>query len=132
MIWWDLIRQMGLCGLLIIAIFLWMVVAFARRFRQNQMSWRPLWLGAIGLLLGILGTVMGIVEAYSKMAELGGAANPRTLSTGIAFSLSATGMGVVCLLAGTVMTMLLHGRFKRTSASQHEGQPEPPRDLRSS
>jgi MotA/TolQ/ExbB proton channel family len=130
MSYWDLLKQMGLCGLLIIVTFFWMLVSFARSYRQNRMSWRPLWLGAIGLLLGVLGTVLGTVEAYSRVAALGGAASPTDLPEGIAASLTVTAIGMGSLIAGAVMTMLLRGRFKRIPASQHEEYPEPPRDPR--
>lgn len=68
-------------------------------------------IGNLGPLLGLLGTVLGMIDAFSQMYEAGGNANPAQLAGGISKALAHTFLGlflaVPCLAAfGTLRTMV--------------------------
>ena len=60
-------------------------------------------LANVGPLLGLLGTVLGIMQAFLKMQQGGGAANPASLAGGISTALGTTLLGlclaIPCLVA---------------------------------
>jgi biopolymer transport protein ExbB len=60
---------------------------------NQKIGWLSL-IGSIGPMLGLLGTVIGMITAFNKIAELGGAANPADLATGISQALITTLMGL--------------------------------------
>jgi biopolymer transport protein ExbB len=67
--------------------------------------------GNLGPLLGLLGTVMGMIFAFTAMHKAGGSANPSQLSDGISKALCHTFLGlalaVPCLAAfGVLRTMV--------------------------
>jgi len=51
-------------------------------------------IGNLGPLLGLLGTVLGMIDAFSAMKAAGGAADPSILAGGISKALSHTFMGL--------------------------------------
>ncbi|HLL89667.1 MAG TPA: MotA/TolQ/ExbB proton channel family protein [Tepidisphaeraceae bacterium] len=68
-------------------------------------------IGNLGPLLGLLGTVLGMIEAFSAMQAAGGNANPAELAGGISTALCHTFLGlflaVPCLAAfGILRTMV--------------------------
>ncbi|MGH7215032.1 MAG: MotA/TolQ/ExbB proton channel family protein, partial [Tepidisphaeraceae bacterium] len=68
-------------------------------------------IGNLGPLLGLLGTVLGMVQAFSAMQAAGGSANPADLAGGISTALCHTFLGlflaVPCLAAfGVLRTMV--------------------------
>ena len=68
-------------------------------------------IGNLGPLLGLLGTVLGMIEAFSQMQDAGGNANPAQLAGGISRALAHTFMGlflaVPCLACfGILRTMV--------------------------
>src|SRR5450432_732689 len=68
-------------------------------------------IGNLGPLLGLLGTVYGMIEAFSAMQAEGGSASPATLAGGISKALAHTFLGlflaVPCLAAfGVLRTMV--------------------------
>lgn len=60
-------------------------------------------IGNLGPLLGLLGTVLGMIEAFDAMNRAGGSANPAQLASGIATALAHTFLGlflaIPCLAA---------------------------------
>jgi len=60
-------------------------------------------IGNLGPLLGLLGTVLGMIEAFGEMNAAGGAANPGQLAGGISKALAHTMLGLLlavpCLAA---------------------------------
>lgn len=68
-------------------------------------------IGNLGPLLGLLGTVLGMIEAFSVMQAKGGQANPADLAGGVSTALTHTFLGlalaVPCLAAfGVLRTMV--------------------------
>ncbi|WP_428939982.1 MotA/TolQ/ExbB proton channel family protein [Fontivita pretiosa] len=68
-------------------------------------------IGNLGPLLGLLGTVLGMIDAFSEMHAAGGNANPAQLAHGISKALAHTFLGlflaVPCLAAfGVLRTMV--------------------------
>ena len=49
----------------------------------------------ISPLLGLLGTVLGIISSFNILGTAAGAANPAQISSGIAAALISTAMGLV-------------------------------------
>jgi biopolymer transport protein ExbB len=64
-------------------------------------------IGNLGPLLGLLGTVLGMIDAFSAMEAQGGSANPATLAGGISKALCHTMLGLMlavpCLAAFGVL-----------------------------
>src|SRR5207253_7102619 len=60
-------------------------------------------IGNLGPLLGLLGTVLGMIEAFQAMNAAGGQANPADLAGGISKALAHTMLGLIlavpCLAA---------------------------------
>ncbi|MEM8875781.1 MAG: MotA/TolQ/ExbB proton channel family protein [Planctomycetota bacterium] len=60
-------------------------------------------LANVGPLLGLMGTVYGIMEAFVSLASSGGSANPAELASGISTALGTTLLGLIlavpCLVA---------------------------------
>jgi biopolymer transport protein ExbB len=68
-------------------------------------------IGNLGPLLGLLGTVLGMIQAFSEMQASGGSASPAQLAGGISTALTHTFLGlalaVPCLAAfGVLRTMV--------------------------
>jgi len=68
-------------------------------------------IGNLGPLLGLLGTVLGMIDAFAALSRAGAAANPSDLSYGISLALTSTMMGLLlavpCLGAfGVLRTMV--------------------------
>jgi biopolymer transport protein ExbB len=68
-------------------------------------------IGNLGPLLGLLGTVYGMIEAFSAMQAEGGSASPATLAGGISKALAHTFLGlflaIPCLAAFGVLRTLV-------------------------
>jgi len=68
-------------------------------------------IGNLGPLLGLLGTVLGMIEAFSMMQAAGGSANPADLAGGISKALAHTFLGlflaVPCLAAFGVLRTIV-------------------------
>src|SRR5690606_30164500 len=68
-------------------------------------------IGKLGPLLGLLGTVFGMIDAFSALNRAGGQASPAQLSGGISLALTHTMLGLMlaipCLAAfGVLRTMV--------------------------
>lgn len=68
-------------------------------------------IGNLGPLLGLLGTVFGMIDAFSAVQRSGGSANPSELGGGISLALTHTMLGLVlaipCLAAFGVLRTLV-------------------------
>jgi biopolymer transport protein ExbB len=63
-------------------------------------------------LLGLLGTVTGMIEVFSVMA-ISGSGNPRSMASGVAKATIPTMAGMVAALSGVAMTAYLQNRVSR-------------------
>jgi biopolymer transport protein ExbB len=68
-------------------------------------------IGNLGPLLGLLGTVLGMIDAFSEMFNSGGNANPTQLAGGVSKALAHTFLGLMlavpCLAAFGVLRTLV-------------------------
>jgi biopolymer transport protein ExbB len=73
-------------------------------------------LSSIGPMLGLLGTVWGMVVAFQKVAETHGRADPGQLAGGIYQALYTTVFGLVIAIPGFACYALLRNRVDQLSA----------------
>ncbi|MDX1587729.1 MAG: MotA/TolQ/ExbB proton channel family protein [Oleiphilaceae bacterium] len=71
-------------------------------------------IAALAPLLGLLGTVMGMMTAFSTMAGSEGQANPSELSGGIYEALSTTAAGLIIAIPFAALAAWLEFRLRRT------------------
>lgn len=64
-------------------------------------------------LLGILGTVMGIIQSFNLLGEQAATGDPRAISVGIAQALLTTAMGLVIALMTLFPYMIFRGQVDR-------------------
>lgn len=73
-------------------------------------------IASISPLLGLLGTVLGIIESFNVMSAAAGMATPAQLSSGIAAALISTAVGLVvaipCLLMYSYFTSIVEAHTK--------------------
>lgn len=67
-------------------------------------------------LLGLLGTVMGMIEAFQKMEGAGSRIDPSVLSGGIWLALLTTAIGLVVAIPATAFHMWMQGVIARAAA----------------
>ncbi|MBV17255.1 MAG: flagellar motor protein MotA [Thalassospira sp.] len=67
-------------------------------------------------LLGLLGTVMGMIDAFQKMEGAGSRIDPSILSGGIWLALLTTAIGLVVAIPATAFHMWMQGVISRTAA----------------
>ena len=66
-----------------------------------------------GPMLGLLGTVIGMIQAFSTLSEAGGAADPAQLAAGIWTSLTTTATGLAIALAAYFVANWLEALIER-------------------
>jgi biopolymer transport protein ExbB len=89
--------------------------------RAARRELRPLevglgFLGMIAMLsplIGLLGTVVGMIEAFRALSEAGGAVDPGLLSAGIWVALLTTAAGLIVAIPATVALGWFEGRLAR-------------------
>ncbi|MEX0308725.1 MAG: MotA/TolQ/ExbB proton channel family protein [Tateyamaria sp.] len=64
-------------------------------------------------MLGLLGTVVGMIDAFSVLAVTEGAVDPTTLAGGIYVALTTTAAGLVIALIAFFMATFFEGRIDR-------------------
>ncbi|MGE5610168.1 MAG: MotA/TolQ/ExbB proton channel family protein [Bacillota bacterium] len=68
-------------------------------------------IGNLGPLLGLLGTVLGMIDSFQAMSESGGQADPKVLAAGISKALAHTFLGLMlalpCLASFGVLRTLI-------------------------
>lgn len=89
----------------------------ARHLSAMRSYFRPLELvGSLAPLLGLLGTVLGMIDVFSQLAASGGAADPAMLSGGIWEALLTTAIGLIV----AVPAVLMLNWFERIIERLHE------------
>ena len=71
-------------------------------------------------LLGLLGTVLGMIQAFRELALAGGAANASLLAAGIWQALLTTAAGLVVAIPAAVAAALLAARAERAGEAMEE------------
>ncbi|MES1931056.1 MotA/TolQ/ExbB proton channel [Salinisphaera shabanensis T35B1] len=75
----------------------------ARHLSQMRSYFRPLEvIGSLAPLLGLLGTVMGMITAFQQLASAGSQVDPSVLSNGIWEALLTTAVGLVVAIPAVV------------------------------
>ena len=64
-------------------------------------------------LLGMLGTILGLVDVFQKMNERVGVAGPAELSSGVFQSLVTTALGLMIAIVMYLFYLYFHGRARR-------------------
>ena len=84
----------------------------AKEIEKLRRNIRPLVLiGAIAPLLGLLGTVLGIAEAF-RQVSLSGMGKPEALASGIELALTTTIAGLCVAIPAMVVAAWLQGRVR--------------------
>ena len=81
---------------------------------QHKISWLPL-LGAVGPLMGLFGTVTGMVMAFTQIAMSTGTPNPQDLAKGIFTALVTTVWGLIVAIPATFFGYIFKVRVQRMS-----------------
>ena len=69
-------------------------------------------IAAISPLLGLLGTVTGMIEVFEVMA-ISGSGNPRSMASGVSKATVPTMAGMVAALSGVAMSAYLENKARR-------------------
>ena len=72
-------------------------------------------------LLGLLGTVLGMIEAFQSLEQAGGGANAAVLAGGIWQALLTTAMGLIVAIPAGVAAGLLSARVDRIGHDIEDG-----------
>jgi len=85
-----------------------------REVRRLSANLRPLVLvGMIAPLLGLLGTVWGMIEAFTSIALEGGLGKPELLASGISQALITTAAGLAIAIPAQAVYSFYRGRIDR-------------------
>ncbi|MCZ6596565.1 MAG: MotA/TolQ/ExbB proton channel family protein, partial [Planctomycetota bacterium] len=85
-----------------------------REVRRLSARLRPLVVvGMIAPLLGLLGTVWGMIEAFSSIALKGGLGKPELLASGISQALITTAAGLAIAIPAQAVYFYFRGRIDR-------------------
>ena len=68
-------------------------------------------------MLGLLGTVLGMIAAFNEMSQRGGAVDPTELAGGIWIALTATAIGLTIAIPFYFFTSWIEGRIERERAA---------------
>lgn len=68
-------------------------------------------------MMGLLGTVLGMIEAFGKVSEGGGAADPSALANGIWTALTATAFGLTIAIPFYFISIWLESRVESERAA---------------
>jgi biopolymer transport protein ExbB len=109
----------GILGLALFCYVLMADLALSRRdasWHERFANWQrviPVLLSALPLM-GLLGTIAGLLATFRTMSQAGGLDQPTLLSGGIADALVTTQLGLVTLIPGLVMFSWLRRTYRRT------------------
>ena len=81
---------------------------------QHKISWLPLF-GSIGPLMGLFGTVVGMVMAFTQIAQSSGTPSPQDLAKGIFTALVTTVWGLLVAMPATFFSYVFKMRVQRLS-----------------
>lgn len=91
------------------------------RLTDFRQSMRPLEIiAAAAPLIGLLGTVLGMIEAFAALSEVEGQIDPALLAGGIWQALLTTAAGLIVAIPALVVWHMLDRRIERTSAVLNE------------
>ncbi len=80
---------------------------------HQKVGWLSL-IANVAPMMGLLGTVSGMVEAFNKIASTGGQASPAELAGGISKALLTTMFGLIVALPVTAAFAFIRNRMVRT------------------
>ncbi len=81
---------------------------------QHKITWLPL-LGNIGPLMGLFGTVVGMVIAFTSIAQSTGTPSPQELALGIFTALVTTVWGLLVAMPATFFAFIFKVRVQKLS-----------------
>lgn len=76
-------------------------------------------IASVSPLLGLLGTVLGIIDSFNILATAQGVANPGALSVGIAQALISTAVGLIVAIPIMLMYSYLAGLVDKRTAEMN-------------
>jgi len=92
-----------------------------REMDALQSGLKPLGLiAAIAPLLGLLGTVLGMIEAFQRLQQAGNKVDPSILSGGIWEALLTTAAGLIVAIPVTIILNFLQGRVTKIARSMED------------
>ncbi len=74
----------------------------------------------IAPLLGLFGTVLGMIGAFQAMADAGSQVDPSTLAGGIWVALLTTAVGLAVAIPASVLLSLFEGRIEREQGAMEK------------
>jgi biopolymer transport protein ExbB len=86
---------------------------------QSYFRWLEV-IGNISPLLGLLGTVIGMIQAFQKLEQAGNKVDPALLSGGIWTALLTTAVGLVVALPAITALNLLEGRVDQVRLAMRD------------
>lgn len=86
---------------------------------QSYFRWLEI-IGNVSPLLGLLGTVIGMIQAFQRLEEGGSKVDPALLSGGIWTALLTTAVGLVVALPAITALNLLEGRVDQVRLSMRD------------
>jgi len=78
-------------------------------------------IAVVSPLMGLLGTVMGMIESFQQLDMAGGTANASVLASGIWQALLTTAMGLIVAIPAAVVAYLLGARLDRVNHAMEDG-----------
>jgi len=78
-------------------------------------------IGVVSPLLGLLGTVLGMIESFQQLEAAGGGANASVLAAGIWEALLTTAMGLIVAIPAAAAASLLGARLERVTHTIEDG-----------
>ena len=86
----------------------------------KRMDYLPM-LANVSTLVGLLGTIVGLIYSFSALGTVSAEAKQVALSNGISMAMSTTAMGLACAIPILLMFSYLNSRFnKLIDQSQHQ------------
>ena len=120
-----LVGPILLCSVLALAIFVERLIYFVRlKIRASSQYLSTLAaIGNIAPLLGLLGTVLGMIKAFMVIQEMGGKVNAAVLAGGIWEAMLTTALGLFVALPVMVAHSYLNSRLNDHEAHLQHGAP---------
>jgi biopolymer transport protein ExbB len=81
---------------------------------QQKVSWM-LFLSNVAPMLGLFGTVSGMIQAFKKIQELGDKVTPKDLATGISAALVTTFLGLLVAIPALAAYQIFRNKATRIS-----------------